>query len=172
MAATFALMLALLCRIDYLPDEGHVLRSEQDVTRSASQAIRLNRPVHGVKGVSVFTPYLNIVKDIPIDYMHAVLEGVTRTLLCKMWMDGRHRNLRFYLLQSVKQIDELLLAIKPPHEFRRSPRCIQTTVKKLESFRTSFFLALLCNSCVNGISSSRLYSPLKSASEINPYSFE
>lgn len=123
----------------YLPDEAHVLRSEQDVARSA-QAAHMNHSVHGVKGISVLTPYLNIVKDVPIDYMHAVLEGVTRTLLCKMWMDGRHSSLRFYLSKNVQQIDKLLLAIKPPHEFRRSPRCIQTTVKHWKASELRSFL--------------------------------
>lgn len=110
----------------YLPGEKHDLRSEQDVSKCVRETAHTNRPVHGVKGPSVLTPFLNIVKDVPIDYMHAVLEGVTRTLICKMWMDGRHHNLRFYLSKEVKQINKLLLAIKPPHEFRRSPRCIKT----------------------------------------------
>jgi hypothetical protein len=43
----------------YLPDEGHAVRSEDDVARSACKVIRLNHPVHGVKEVSVLAPYLN-----------------------------------------------------------------------------------------------------------------
>ena len=58
--------------------------------------------------------------------MHAVLEGVIKTLLCKFWMKGCYKDFRFYLGREVKDIDKLLLSIKPPHEFRRSPRPIET----------------------------------------------
>jgi hypothetical protein len=131
----------------YLPNAEHKIRCEKDVMRYAGEAVCKNRPVYGVKGNSVLTPHLNIVKDIPIDYMHAVLEGVTKTLLCKMWMDGRHSNLLFYLARNTKEIDSLLLAIKPPHEFRRSPRCIGTVkywkASELRAFLLCYAISVL-----------------------------
>ena len=65
------------------------------------------------------------------------MEGVTKTLIIKFWMQGKYHNLRFYLLRTVKEIDKRLIAIKPPHEFRRSPRPLETTVKywKASEFR-------------------------------------
>ena len=65
----------------YLPDDEHKPRTEKETFKHANQATRNDSPVYGVKGQSVLTPYLNITKDVPIDYMHAVLEGVARTLL-------------------------------------------------------------------------------------------
>lgn len=125
----------------YLPNDEHKPRKEKETFKHANKALRTGNPTRGVKGQSVLTPYLNIIKDVPIDYMHAVLEGVTRTLLCKIWMKGLYRNRRFYLLPKVKEIDMHLLAIKPPHEFRRSPRSIEKTVNywKASEFR-SFLL--------------------------------
>lgn len=72
--------------------------------------------------------------------MHAVLEGVAKTLISKFWMQGQHRNLRFYLWRNIKEIDKHLLAIKPPHKFRRSPRCIESTIKYWKASELRTFL--------------------------------
>jgi hypothetical protein len=69
------------------------------------------------------------VKDTAIDYMHAVLEGVAKTMLQKFWLCGKYKNHRFYLSKDIKVIDKLLLSIKPPHEFRRTPRSIEKSLK-------------------------------------------
>lgn len=66
----------------YLPDDHHNLRSEKQIFECAEKASS-SSPVLGVKGLSVLSPYLNIVKDTTIDYMHAVLEGVTKTMIQK-----------------------------------------------------------------------------------------
>jgi len=49
--------------------------------KAALQAERTGISVLGIKGRSVLTDSLNLVDGIPVDYMHAVLEGVTRWLL-------------------------------------------------------------------------------------------
>ena len=69
--------------------------------------------------------------------MHAVLEGVAKTMLHKFWLCGKYKNHRFYILKDVKEIDKLLLGIKPPHEFRRTPRSIEKSLKywKASEFR-------------------------------------
>lgn len=61
--------------------------------------------------------------------MHAVLEGIVKTMLQKFWLCGKYKNHRFYLLKEVTEIDRLLLSIKPPHEFRRTPRSIEKSLK-------------------------------------------
>ena len=68
------------------------------------------------------------MKDTAIDYMHAVLEGVTKAMIKKFWLNGKYKSHRFYLSKEVKQIDEKLLDIRPPHEFRRTPRSIEKTI--------------------------------------------
>ena len=62
---------------------------------------------------------------MPVDYMHTILEGVVKAFLCS-WLNPTYSDLRFYLGKVAKDIDRHLLRIKPPHEFRRSPRSICT----------------------------------------------
>ena len=112
----------------YLPDDEHKMRKEKELLQHAQEA-SAGSPVLGVKGLSILSSYVNIIKDTAIDYMHAVLEGVTSTMLQKYWLCGKYKNHRFYLHQEVKNIDKLLLSIKPPHEFRRSPRSLEKTLK-------------------------------------------
>lgn len=67
----------------YLPDDEHTVRTDKQILQYAQEASG-NSPKFGVKGSSVLSPYLNIVKDTAIDYMHAVLEGVVKTILCSV----------------------------------------------------------------------------------------
>lgn len=112
----------------YLPSDAHNIRFETDLLNHARRASN-DLPVFGVKGQSVLSPYLNIVKDTAIDYMHAVLEGVAKSILIKFWLNGKYKDSRFYLGKEVKNLDKFLLCIRPPHEFRRTPRSIEKTVK-------------------------------------------
>ena len=57
------------------------------------------KPVFGVKGHSILSNFLDVVKDIPIDYMHMILEGISK-MLFKYWSDGRYRDRRFYLVKT------------------------------------------------------------------------
>ena len=62
--------------------------------------------------------------------MHAVLEGVTKSLsLMSCWFETSFHNKRFYLNRQVQKIDKMLLRIKPPHEVQRTPTPISTTLK-------------------------------------------
>ncbi len=99
----------------YLPNDNHTARKEKQVIQHAKQACG-SSPIFGVKGVSVLSPYMNIVKDTAIDYMHAVLEGVTKTMLQKIWLCGKYKDHRFYLWKDVKKIDEKLLYIMNSEE--------------------------------------------------------
>ncbi len=94
----------------YLPCSEHIPRSENH-TQECVLKSSPGKPVFGVKGASVLTPYLNIVKDTPIDYMHGVLEDVTKTLLHKFWLNGKYKDHGYYLNKHVKQIDKFLLKI-------------------------------------------------------------
>lgn len=127
----------------YLPDDEHNSRSEKDILKYAEKA-SITSPVFGVKGSSVLSPYLNIVKDTVVDYMHAVLEGVTKTLLLKFWFNGKYKDYRFYLHKEVKHIDEILLVIRPPHEFRRSPRSLEKTIKYWKASELRAWLLFYC----------------------------
>lgn len=109
----------------YLPNDTHEPRKMRNMIQWADQAEQLDKPVNGVKGHSVLSPHINLIKSVPVDYMHAVLEGVTKTLF-NCWFDSKNHAYRFYLGRQVEDIDRALLRIKPPHEFRRTPRSIRS----------------------------------------------
>ena len=112
----------------YPPDQVHQPRSTRDVLQWARQAERDGKPKYGVKGVSVLARSIDIVKAIPIDYMHAVLEGVTKSLMAH-WFDTKYHHLRFYLHRQLKEIDKMLLRIKPPYDVPRVPQSIASSLK-------------------------------------------
>ncbi len=80
--------------------------------------------VRGIKGVSFPAPILNLANSIPVDYMHAVLEGVTKWLL-HAWFDSENHSEAYYIGRSIRQADSLLLSQRPPSELSRPPRSIQ-----------------------------------------------
>lgn len=67
----------------YLPGTTYSLRTNRSVKECARQAKLLGHAVNGIKGKSVLTDKLDLVKAIPIDYMHCVLEGATKWLVEK-----------------------------------------------------------------------------------------
>ena len=69
----------------YYPDEPHRIRKQKDIKHWAQQAELTSHPVCGIKGFSVLRPYLPI-RRIPVDYMHAMLEGITKAFL-ECWMN-------------------------------------------------------------------------------------
>ena len=58
---------------------------------------------------------LDLPVSIPVDYMHAVLEGVVRTMM-RFWFDSRYHGLPCYIGRSVSQIDSMLVKQRPPSE--------------------------------------------------------
>ena len=120
----------------YLPSEPHRPRTHPEVQRWADEAESTGECLYGIKGTSLLAEYSDIVKGIPIDYMHAVLEGVTKNLMV-LWFESKYSRRSFSLARKLKLIDRKLLLVKPPHEFRRSPRSIADSVKywKASEFR-------------------------------------
>lgn len=110
----------------YLPSDSHEARKLEDVKKWADEAKVLGKPVYGIKGPSILSTHINLLKSVPIDYMHAVLEGVTKSLL-NCWFNSIYHKSKFYLGRRRKEIDRALLRIKPPHDFRRTPRSILTS---------------------------------------------
>ena len=111
----------------YPPTDSHQLRKETEMTPWALEAERLGKPVFGVKGSSILSGVINIPYGIPIDYMHAVLEGVVKTLL-KCWFNQENHGRPYYLKPYISRIDQEMLTIKPPHELPRRPRSIESSL--------------------------------------------
>ena len=68
-------------------------------------------------------PTLELPQCIPIDYMHAVLEGAFKALL-KHWFDSKYHGKVYSLRKHIPEIDKATFRIKPPKDIPRSPRSL------------------------------------------------
>ena len=128
----------------YPPTDSHQLRTETEMTLWALEAERHGKPVFGVKGSKVLSGAINIPYGIPIDYMHAFLEGVVKTLLkCRFNQENHDRPC--YLKPYISHIDQEMLTIKPPHELPKRPRPIEVISTLLEGIRILSIHAILRN---------------------------
>lgn len=96
----------------YLPDATYRERTHSQVISAARRADRISSSVQGVYGKSPLSSSLDLVSSIPIDYMHCVLEGVTRWLM-KSWFDSKNHTAPFYIGRRVKEVDCKLLKQQP-----------------------------------------------------------
>lgn len=58
-----------------------------EVIEYGQKAARIGIPVYGVLIVSPLATSVNLIFSVPIDYMHAVLEGVTKMLM-NLWFNS------------------------------------------------------------------------------------
>lgn len=107
--------------------------------QAAKEAESSGNPVRGIKGQSLPAPVLNLADSIPVDYMHAVLEGVTEWLL-HAWFNSENHREPYYIGRSVRQVDSILLNQRPPSEFSRPPRSIQNHRSYWRAFELSNWL--------------------------------
>ena len=103
----------------------------------------------GVHNLSPLVSVLDLVASMPVDYMHCVLEGVTRWLM-GAWFDSRHHGHPFYIGRLVGQIDNSLTKQRPPREMNRPPRSIKKHSKywkasELHNWLLYYSLPLLLN---------------------------
>ena len=80
----------------YLPEKVYPQRTHTSVAAAVSRAERTGSCVHGIFSTSPFMSSLDIVNSIPVDYMHAVLEGVTRWLIVS-WFNSKHHAQTYYV---------------------------------------------------------------------------
>ena len=107
----------------YPPTAAHTTRTCQDVENWAASAERSKTPVKGVKGFSILSELLQLPECIPIDYMHAILEGVFKRLFLS-WTSTSSHHKPYYLGPYKKLIDKMASRIKPPSDFSRTLRSI------------------------------------------------
>lgn len=107
----------------YMPQK-FSLRTQRGIQSCAASAVSIGESVNGIKGYSVLSSIVDVVDSVPVDYMHAVLEGVTRWLLHR-WFDSKHHGEAFYLGRYLKAIDQALIKQCPPNEISRAPRAIE-----------------------------------------------
>ncbi|KAJ8048972.1 hypothetical protein HOLleu_01500 [Holothuria leucospilota] len=105
---------------DYPPPAKRSQRGIED------QAIRLSAglsPEEGVKDISplLVLPRFDITKSFPVDYMHAVCEGVGEQLL-NLWFDRSHHDKPWFVGNDLNKVDERIASISPPDDVTRLPR--------------------------------------------------
>ncbi|KYN20119.1 hypothetical protein ALC57_07547 [Trachymyrmex cornetzi] len=90
------------------------------------QAEQTGIEVRGVKGVSpvAVISEFNLVHGFVLDYMHCVLLGVIR-LVTGLWLDSTSHKEKYYIGLKRHEIDNRLLAIRPPSSFPRLPRSLK-----------------------------------------------
>lgn len=71
------------------------------------------------------------------------MQGVSRRLL-STFLDSKNHVCRYYLGRVTEEIDEQMCSIKPPEEFRRSPRSVTT----MKQWKASEFRAWLLYYCI------------------------
>ena len=82
---------------------------------------------YGIKGPSWLStiPHYDLIRGTSIDYMHCVLLGVCKQVI-KLWTQSKyHKELR-YIGNNTVDVNERLLAIKPPCEIQRTPRSFES----------------------------------------------
>ena len=118
----------------YLPGSSYPLRTVAGIDRAIAEGSRRGTVIEGIKGISPLRNYLNLVDGVPPDYMHCVLEGVTKSLLIA-WTSPKYRDKPFSIRRYLSQVDKALFT---PQEFSRSPRSIVRDLSywKASEFRT------------------------------------
>lgn len=77
----------------YLPD---CERTHNGVLAAGIEAERTNSCVQGIYSTSPFASTLDMVSSFPVDYMHNVLEGVTRWLM-RAWFESKNHMAPYYI---------------------------------------------------------------------------
>ncbi|XP_060563105.1 uncharacterized protein LOC132722600 [Ruditapes philippinarum] len=96
----------------------------------------------GVSGLSLFNAFDMVSGTVP-DYMHGVLLGITKTLMCK-WFSASEAGQGYFVGKQLKEISDRMKNIKP---FIRLKGCQETlkntlTILKLQSCSLFCFITL------------------------------
>lgn len=65
----------------------------------------------------------DIVRGMPVDYMHGVLLGIVK-MLFSFWFDNKKKKETYYIGDMISEIDERLLQCQPPDFISRLPRSL------------------------------------------------
>lgn len=108
-------------------------------------------PSFGVRSVSplLLLPQFNMVSSFPVDYMHAVCEGVVEKIT-NLWFDSSNHREPWYVGNRIDEIDSRISCIVPPDEITRLPRSpSQRAHWKASEFRS--WLLFYCLPVLYGI---------------------
>ena len=118
-------------RTIWLPSDEHEQRTLANLVEFVRQAESTHKSVYGIKGRSILSEHMNIILSVVIDYLHSILEGITKAFM-EFWFDSKYSSNPFSIRKFLKEIDKKLSRIRPPHNFRSSPRSISSFWKASE----------------------------------------
>ena len=134
----------------FLPEASYYsLRKYSQWVLDADKAVQSCSAVRGITGKSSLMSSLDMVTSFPIDYKHAVLEGVVKRLI-DFWFNSANHREAFYLGCYTSATDNALLKQHPLLEFSRPPRSIKHNIhywkaSELRSWLLFYSLPLLVN---------------------------
>lgn len=125
-------------RVYLYPRNAVQLRTHQSIQKQGQEALKLNKPVKGIKGICVLSilPELDLSTCLVPECMHSIFLGIVKRFMV-LWFI---KNPKIGLKKRITDIDNILLGIKPPNTFKRLPRSV-TECKKYKA--TEFYNWLL-----------------------------
>ncbi|XP_078584067.1 uncharacterized protein LOC144866504 isoform X1 [Branchiostoma floridae x Branchiostoma japonicum] len=104
------------------------MRSHRSIIENVRETLSRSNPgnaVMGIMGASVFLRYhaLDMSNSFPVDWMHAVLLGVAKTML-ELWFSPQSYGEPFNISKSIPDLNKQLLALKVPDCISHRPRSI------------------------------------------------
>lgn len=124
-------------------------RTHSGVLKAMGQAGHRKEPVQGIKGPSTLVKLqgLDLVWGLPPDYMHCVLEGVTKQVT-ELWLSCSGS--AWYIGRHMKLINGRLCSMRPPITFARSGRPLSDRAYwKAAEWRS--WLLFYCLPCVSDV---------------------
>ncbi|XP_072140998.1 uncharacterized protein [Dermacentor andersoni] len=124
-------------------------RTHSGVLKGMVEAAQRKEPVCGIKGPSTLVKLqgLDLVWGLPPDYMHCVLEGVTKQIT-ELWLSCTGSS--WYIGRHLKLVDARLRSLRPPIIFSRSGRPLSDRAYwKAAEWRS--WLLFYCLPCVSSI---------------------
>ncbi|KAE8738830.1 hypothetical protein FOCC_FOCC015662, partial [Frankliniella occidentalis] len=134
----------LRCKADYINQVKYAVEN-----RVLHNTALLNEPeCSGIKGPTTLSYFVSdIFTSTAIDSMHALYLGVTRQILTLLF-DHAYRNEKFSVHSKIKEFNERMSMIRPPHFVQRHPQGVDKLAYwKATEFRSFLFyysLFVLC----------------------------
>lgn len=125
-------------------------RTHETVLDYMSQGSVKNRS-KGFKGMSALASLqnFNIVNGIVPEYMHAILLGVTKTLITK-WFSPSENKKDYFIGNHLKEISKRMSNFKPPAGIERLPRDLEKNYNHFKASELQSWLLYYGFPCVNG----------------------
>lgn len=122
-------------------------RTIQSHKAHVQEAENSGNPCKGVKGFSILmnVPCFSIVDSFTVDYMHAVLLGVVKTIV-DSWFQSCFHLEAWYIGDKIDDVDNVLTEIEPPCEITRPPQSLSKRKQWKASEWKNFLLyySLVC----------------------------